>query len=402
MKIVFSKKQKQFIRRAHRSLNIAYGSVRSGKTVATTIAFLLHLFGFKEKQQFAMIGKTRDTVRRNVLPVIEQYLGEENFTYTITRDEMEVLGHKIFVLGANDEKAETRIRGLTLAGALCDEVTTFPRVVFEQLLARCSVKDAKVFAATNPDSPYHWLYTDYVVKAEEKGYYVQQFFLWDNPFLPENYIEFVKKTYTGLFYKRFIQGEWVAAEGVIYDMFNEEVHVVDELPKEFDYYIVGVDFGMKNPTVFLLIGVLNDRFYVVREYYHDGRERTKTVVEYSKDFVGWLSGIQPAYIYVDPSAQALMEQLKVEGFSCVREANNDVLDGIATISKLLSDEKLVVHRSCENTIKEFYVYAWDKKAQQKGEDKPLKLSDHCMDALRYAIHSFRPFGYKQEAVIYWL
>ncbi|MCM8901315.1 PBSX family phage terminase large subunit [Caldicoprobacter algeriensis] len=390
--IVFSTKQKEFVRLANKKLNIAYGSVRTGKTIITTIAFLLHVVGFKQKQHFAIVGKTRDTVRRNVIPVIEQYLGKDSFTYTITRDEIEFLGHKIFVLGANDEKAETRIRGLTLAGALCDEVTTYPRSVFEQLLARCSVKGAKVFATTNPDSPYHWLYTEYIQKADEKDYFVMKFLLEDNPFLPSEYIEFIKKTYTGLFYKRFILGEWVAAEGIIYDMFDEKVHVVERLPERFDKYVVGIDFGMQNPTVFLLIGFHNGIAYVVKEYYHEGREQTKTVDKYSKDFKEWLGDIKPHRIYVDPSAQALLQQLKADGFSNVREANNDVLDGIATVSKFLSQQKLFVHSSCKNTIREFYSYAWDTKAQQNGQDKPLKIADHCMDALRYALHSQYPIG----------
>jgi len=396
--VMFSHKQRTFIKQAKSKLNIAEGSVRTGKTIATTIAFLLHVISFRTKQHFAIVGKTRDTVRRNVIPVIEQYLGEDAFTYTITRDEIEFLGHKIFVLGANDEKAETRIRGLTLAGALCDEVTTYPRSVFEQLLARCSVEGAKIFATTNPDSPYHWLYTAYIQKADEKSYFVMKFLLEDNPFLPAEYIEFIKKTYTGLFYKRFILGEWVAAEGIIYDMFDEKKHVVDELPDSFDKYIVGVDFGMQNPTVFLLIGVSNGTAYIVKEYYHEGREQTKTVDKYSKDFKEWLGDIKPHRIYIDPSAQALIQQLKADGFYNVREANNSVLDGIATVSKFLSQNKLFIHARCKNTIREFYSYAWDTKAQQNGQDKPLKIADHCMDALRYALHSEYPLA--RQAIRY--
>lgn len=390
--IMFSPKQKLFVKKAKKKLNIAYGSVRTGKTIITTIAFLLHVIGFKQRQHFAIVGKTRDTVRRNVIPIIEQYLGEGSFTYTITRDEIDFLGHKIFVLGANDEKAETRIRGLTLAGALCDEVTTYPRSVFEQLLARNSVEGAKIFATTNPDSPYHWLYTEYIQKADEKGYFVMKFVLEDNPFLPPEYIEFIKKTYTGLFYKRFILGEWVAAEGIIYDMFDEKVHIVEELPDRFDKYIVGIDFGMQNPTVFLLVGAVGDTLYVIREFYHEGRERTMTVDAYSQAFKNWLDGIRPWRIWIDPSAQALMQQLIKDGYNMVREANNDVISGIATVSMFLHNKKLFIHSSCKNTIREFYSYAWDAKAQQNGQDKPLKVADHCMDALRYALHSEYPLA----------
>lgn len=388
MSIAFTPKQKTFIKKATRKLNIAVGSVRSGKTVSATVAFLLHVVRFTEPKQFAIFGKTRDTVRRNVIPLFKQYLGESSYEYLLTRDEMSLLGHRIYILGANDEKSETRIRGLTLHGALLDEITTYPRSVFEQILARNSGEGARVFGTTNPDSPYHWLYQDYVAVAERKGYYVEHFWLEDNPFLPADYIEFLQKTYSGLFYKRFVLGEWAAAEGVIYEMFDEARHVVDELPEGFDRYIVGVDFGMQNPTVFLLVGVKQGVYYVVKEYYHEGRQAgAKTVDKYAKELRSWLGGVSPSAIYVDPSAQALVEQLKAEGFRQVREAENEVLDGIATVSRLLNSDRLFVYRKCEKTIAQFYSYVWDKKAQERGEDRPLKQDDHLADGLRYAIFS---------------
>lgn len=398
--IMFSQKQKEFIKNANKKLNIAVGSIRTGKTVIAAIAFILHVLKFKESQNFVIVGKTRDTAKRNVVDVIQKYFGESSINYTVARDEIKLFGHKIYVLGANDEKAETRFRGMTLAGGMLDEVTTYPRSVFEQILARTSIEGAKIYATTNPDSPYHWLYTDYIQKADEKGYYVMKFYLDDNPFLPKEYIDFIKNTYTGLFYKRFILGEWVAADGIIYDMFEEKIHVVDEIPNVFDKYIVGIDFGMGNPTVFLLIGVRNNIKYVIKEYYHEGREEgKKTIEKYSRDLKQFLEGIKPHKIYIDPSAQALIHQLKCDGFFNVREANNDVLDGIATVGSMLGQNQLFINSCCKNLIREFYSYAWDKKAQERGEDKPLKVADHALDALRYALHSEYPFGVKRKGVI---
>ncbi|WP_027309416.1 PBSX family phage terminase large subunit, partial [Caloramator sp. ALD01] len=357
--IMFSQKQKEFIKNANKKLNIAVGSIRTGKTVVAAIAFILHVLKFKESQNFVIVGKTRDTAKRNVVDVIQKYFGESSINYTVARDEIKLFGHKIYVLGANDEKAETRFRGMTLAGGMLDEVTTYPRSVFEQILARTSIEGAKIYATTNPDSPYHWLYTDYIQRADEKDYYVMKFYLDDNPFLPKEYIEFIKNTYTGLFYKRFILGEWVAADGIIYDMFDEKLHVVEEIPNIFDKYIVGIDFGMGNPTVFLLIGVRNNIKYVINEYYHEGREEgKKTIEKYSRDLKHFLGGIKPHKIFIDPSAQALIYQLKCDGFLNVKEANNDVLDGIATVGNMLGQNQLFIHSSCKNIIREFYSYAW--------------------------------------------
>lgn len=389
---IFSAKQLEVIANSTARLNILDGSVRSGKTIASLVAWIMFVAEAPRGGELLMAGKTERTLKRNVLDVLEQMVGSQYFTFNLGAGEAMLFGRRIYLVGANDLRSEGKIRGLTLAGAYGDEISLWPESFFTMLLSRLSVPGARFIGTTNPDNPYHWLKVNYLDRVKELNLKNWHFTLEDNLNLDPAYVEALKKEYTGLWYKRFILGEWIAAEGIIYDMFDEKIHVVKKLPEKFDKYIIGVDFGMQNPTVFLLAGINNGIAYVVKEYYHEGKEQTKTVDRYSKDFKDWLGDIKPHRIYIDPSAQAFMQQLKVDGFSNVREANNDVLDGIATVSKFLSQQKLFIHHSCKNTIREFYSYVWDTKAQQNGQDKPFKKNDHCMDALRYILHSEYPVG----------
>lgn len=290
--------------------------------------------------------------------------------------------------GANDERAEGKIRGMTLAGAYGDEVTLWPESFFKMLLSRLSIPGAKLFATTNPDSPYHWLKRDFLDKSE-LDLRTWHFELQDNPNLAPEYVESLKREYSGLWYKRFVLGLWVQAEGAVYDMWSEECHVVDEMPAPHEARLtyVGVDYGTTNPCAFLLVSLAGDTWYVHREYYHDSRAvgRQKTDAEYSKDLAAFMGDLRSRVpVIVDPSAASFIEQLRRDGFYVI-EANNSVLDGIRAVSTLLEQGRLKVHRSCKNLIREFSAYVWDERAQKRGEDKPLKENDHALDALRYVI-----------------
>ncbi|GAB7388987.1 hypothetical protein BSNK01_28250 [Bacillaceae bacterium] len=207
--------------------------------------------------------------------------------------------------------------------------------------------------------------------------------------LSPEYVEDLKREYSGLWYKRFVLGLWVQAEGAVYDMWDEEKHVEDEIPAPHEARLVycGVDYGTTNPCAFLLVSLAGDTWYVHCEYYHDSRSvgRQKTDAEYSRDLANFLADLKRRVpVIVDPSAASFIEQLHRDGF-IVWEADNSVLDGIRSVSTLLSEGRLKVHQSCRNLIREFSAYVWDEKAQKRGEDKPLKENDHALDALRYVI-----------------
>lgn len=369
-------------------LNIWEGAVRSSKTICSIIRWLEFLAS-APPGPLLMVGKSERTLKRNILDVIADMVGEGNYRISRGSGEAWICGRQVYLAAAYDERAETRIRGMTLAGAYGDELTIWPQSFFQMLLSRLSVPGAMFFGTTNPDSPYHWLKKDYLNRAESLGLRSWHFTLRDNLSLSREFVAALESEYTGLWYKRFIQGLWVAAEGAIYDMLDDSIHVVDEVPDIHTWW-VSADYGTANPTVFLLIGQGTDGdFYVVDEWRYDSREsgRSKTDGEYANDLQDWVAArkLRPAQIIVDPSAASFIVELRRRGLP-VRPADNNVLDGIRRTAKLLALRKLKIHKQCSGCLGEMMGYVWDPKAQAAGEDAPLKVDDHFCDALRYFVN----------------
>lgn len=393
--------------------NLWEGAVRSSKTISSILVWLQYVRS-GPAGPLLMAGKTERTLKRNIIDPIIEMVGSRRCVYKAGAGELVLFGRTIYTAGANDERAAEKIKGMTLAGAYLDEVTTFPESFFSMLGTRLSVDGARWFGTTNPEGPNHWLKKKFLDRARlhlrRDGTLAESqdptaidlhrfsFALDDNPYLPAAYVESLKLEYTGLFYRRYVLGEWCLAEGVVYDMFNETRHVVDLLPDMARWMCVGLDYGTINPFAALLVGVGTDnRLYVASEYRHDSRlaRRQLTDAEYSEGLRDWLAsyehrgmkGVQPQWVFVDPSAASFMTQLWVDGMPGVAKADNTVKDGIRSVSVALGQNVLSIHRSCRGLLGELPSYAWDDKAALRGEDAPLKINDHSADALRYALHS---------------
>lgn len=373
---------------------ICHGAIRSGKTIAMIDSFVTWSLAKHKHQNFILAGKSMGALKRNVLEPMFQILTAKGIDYHYHRsgDPHIIIGTNTYYLfGASNEASQDTLQGLTAAGAYLDEVALFPRSFVDQAIGRCSAETgdqgAKIFLNCNPNGPYHWFKKEFIDKAKEKKILVLHFTLDDNMSLSERVKERFRRMFSGVFFQRYILGLWVLAEGIIYDMFSEELHTFNEVPHRIDRYFIGIDFGTNNPTTFLLIGEVGNDYYVLKEYFYNGREQSKqkTVSAYSKDLKEFM-GNTYATVYVDPSATPLIAQLEEDGIY-PSQANNDVLDGIQSVANLLEKQRLFIHEDCKETIREFSSYIWDKKAQERGEDKPVKDHDHCLDALRYAIHS---------------
>jgi PBSX family phage terminase large subunit len=400
----FSYKQKDFIYNADKAfINIADGAVRSGKTFASVYGFTQFALEHP-KGDLVITGRTLQTIKRNVISPMEEMLGRKRVRLLQGAGELYICGRRIYVIGAGDEAAESRFRGFTGIGAYCNELTLQPEAVFNQLIDRMSLPGARIYGDTNPDSPYHWLNEKFLENEEALRINPEtgiadvrrvRFLLSDNPSIRQDYIDRLHRLHTGVWLKRMVYGLWVAAEGAIYDMFDfDGPMVVDELPPRFDQVRLGADYGTTNPTVFLLLGrcQVTKRWYVFKEYVYDSKKagRQKTDGEFSEDLQRFIEGYNVLSLDIDPSAASFKRQLKSDGVANVKSADNEVIDGIRTVGTALNDERLFIHRSCKGLIKSLSVYAWDPKAQEKGEDKPLKINDHEADALRYACR--RIFG----------
>jgi PBSX family phage terminase large subunit len=389
--------QERSIAHAEARINLWTGSIRSGKTISSLIRFLAYVANAPRGGSLLVTGKTFDTVSRNVFGPLQDPLitgkHAQNITYTRGAGTATILGRTVEVITANDVKAEGRLRGLTCAGAYADEVSLLPEVYWDQLLGRMSIKGAKVFGTSNPDNPAHWLRQRFILRQGELNLRHWHFTLDDNPALDPDYVSAIKNEFTGLWYRRFILGEWVAAEGAVFDMWDDQRHVVDELPHIVQWIAVGVDYGSTNPFHAISIGLgVDGRLYATAEYRYDSKtaRRSMTDVEYSAALRGWMNDghIRPQYLVVDPAAKSFRVQLDRDGQD-VLKGNNSVLDGIRTVASLLHLGALRIHKSCEWLITEIPGYSWDDEKALKGEDAPIKVADHGVDALRYALHSTR-------------
>lgn len=388
-------------------LIIADGSIRSGKTVAGIDGFLTWSLANFSGEDFIIAGKSVGALKRNVWKPMSQILTAKGIGYNYNRSENYIVvgNNTYYLFGAVNEASQDTLQGLTAAGAYADEVALFPDNFIDQMIGRCSVLGSKVWMNCNPEGPFHYVKTDFIDKAEEKRILHLHFTLDDNMSLPQAVKERYKRMFTGVFYQRYILGKWVMAEGVIYDMFEPPSMIVDSLP-DMKQYWVGGDYGTSNPTTFLLLGLgVDDRLYLIDEYYHSGAlsGRQKSPSQYAEDFKLWMHSrrtpqgatIQPSYIYLDPSAEGFILELYNKGVKRIARADNSVKTGIELVASVIGNDFFRVHRRCKNTLKEFSTYVWDEKAQERGEDKPLKQNDHCMDALRYVVNGTRHIWFRR-------
>jgi len=381
-KRMWSDKQEEFFLADDKRINLLSGSVRSGKTWISLMKWGLFAGESPSNYEFLMVGKTLTTLKRNCLGPLQTIFGR-NFTYTLTKKEGILFGHKVFIEGADNEQAESKIRGMTLGGAYVDELTLIPESFYKMLLSRLSLPSAKLYATTNPDRPDHYVNKD-IIENENIERANWHFVIDDNIFLDPEYVKNIKKEYAGVFYDRLISGLWVVAEGLVYPMYNPSFHIVPAEPRPYEKYWVSIDYGVQNPCVFSLWGLSKGVYYLVKEYYHKGKKdnNQKTDGEYYEDLEKFIGDLNIQTIIIDPSATSFITLIRRKAKFKVKEADNDVLDGISECATALKNELVKFNASCESSLAEFGLYQWDKKV---AEDKPVKESDHFMDSFRYFV-----------------
>lgn len=374
---------------------IADGAVRSGKTLIMSLSYIMWSMSNFDGENFGMAGKTIGSFRRNVINQLKSMLvGRGYKVYDKRADNLLVITkgdieNYYYIFGGKDERSQDLVQGVTLAGFFFDEVALMPESFVNQATARCSVEGSRFWFNCNPDGPYHWFKLNWLDKLDLKNAMHLHFTQEDNPSLSEKVKKRYRHMYTGVFYKRYIEGLWVVAEGIVYDMFNVDEHVVNKLPELEGPIYISIDYGTQNATVFLMWQQgIDGVWYCIKEYYYSGRDETtqRTDKEYAQDLKTFTEGRKIYQVILDPSAVSFRTQLTQDGYK-VRKANNSVLDGIRFTGSALQEGLFKIYRRCKKTISEFSSYMWDPKAVERGEDKPLKQFDHAMDAVRYFMYT---------------
>ncbi len=398
---IMSRKQIKSIFECNARINVWHGAVSSGKTIASLLALIFAIVNAPANGVIFICGRTLDTIERNIFEPLMQPFGPfgpfaRYIKHTAGATRATIFGRTVHLVGAANVLAEDRIRGATAALIYIDEATLIPEPFWNMALSRLRVPGAKLIATTNPDGPAHWLRKKFLLRRE-LNLRQWQFTLADNPSLTPDYITDLCNEYVGLWYRRFIKGEWCLAHGAIYDMWDPKYHVVTQLPPITDWVGVGVDHGVTNAFAAELIGLGSDGvLYVASEYHHDPavKRRKLSDFEYAKNMIEWLdrvpipgsalTGVRPKWTAIDPSAATFRQELLRLGMPSVA-ADNDVMGGIRLTASLLATQRLKVHASCEGLINEFPGYSWDEKQAEKGIDEPIKADDHCLDGKRYGV-----------------
>ena len=409
--INFSPKQAELIKDLKQNrlkrINILEGAVRSGKTWISLILFSLWAAMQPKNATFLMVGKTLTSLKRNCLDLLQQLVGEDNFTYNTSRKEGVLFGHVVYLEGTNDSRAEGKIRGMTLTGAYCDEITLFAEDFFAMLLSRLSMPGAKLFATTNPDSPQHWFMVKYIKRASDLDMSISRFTIDDNPFLDPVYVENLKKEYTGVSFKRFILGQWVVADGACYPQFADtpENYIVQELPKDARYISIGVDWGGNRSLTAFVATVFHgnyDGITVIKDYHVKGRKGEIDGNRVNTEFLRFIQtikeeypGIPIRYVFADSAEQYLINGLrkaiKGQGIQLGDSKKNPIVQRIICANSLLNTGRLKVMKECRYVIDGLRGAVWDSKAAANGKDERLDNFTSDIDVIDAFEYSFERF-----------
>lgn len=392
---------------------IADGSIRSGKSLCMSLSFVLWAMTSFNGQSFGMCGKSIGSFRRNVLFWLKLMLNGRGYQYEDKRSDNLLIVYKgesinyFYIFGGRDERSQDFVQGITLAGVFLDEVALMPESFVNQVTGRCSVDGSKLWFNCNPSFPSHWFKTQWIDGRKDKNLLYLHFMMDDNLSLSEKIKERYKHMYAGVFYKRYILGLWALAEGLIYPMYED---AIGEAPTDnVSEYCVSCDYGTMNAFACLMWERHGDVWYATSEYYYSGREMgvTKTDDEYSKEVNKWIEGfferrgkdVPPNLPFiVDPSAASFITLMRKQHKYKVSKARNDVIEGIHDTAMAMQLGLIKISPKLKNWKNEVEGYVWD---DTEVEDRPQKINDHIMDAMRYFVATKRVAKLKTKYKSLW-
>lgn len=401
-KVELTPKQREYWREANHRWNLKVGATRSGKTYMDYFLIPKRILERKEESGlYVILGNTRETLRRNVLIPMQEIYGIRRVGNLRSDNSCFMFGERVFCLGADNINHVDKIRGASIKYCYGDEVATWHREVFEMLKSRLDKPCSCFDGALNPQSPNHWL-KDFI--DSDADIYAQHYTIFDNPYLPPDFVEQLQKEYAGTVYeKRYIWGEWALAEGLIFPMYEDALEAVPEWKKdERRNYCLSIDYGTMNAFAALLWEYHNGVWYASRGYYYSGRDTgiQKTDNEYADALDALLEDVRAYYdnLYsmtglrqkletiIDPSAASFIALLNKRTLYKVRRADNSVLDGIRETASAISTGRIKIDPAIEEWRDEAEGYVWD---ESEDEDRPVKVNDHYMDATRYFVKTKR-------------
>ena len=407
--IEITPKQAEYIVNAHHRWNFAVGAVRSGKS-HMAVQYIIPQ-GLRERHGKKginlILGASKENIERNVLEPMRQIWGASMVSEINSRNWASIFGEKVYCIGAEKMNQVSKIRGSEIKFCYVDEIVDINKEVFEMLKSRLSLPYSICHAAANPSYPTHFI-KEFIDSAENGvDIYSQEYTIYDNPFLPTEYVKSLEAEYAGtVYFLRYILGKWARAEGLIFPMFLE---ALAEVPSgDAEDLALSVDYGTQNPFAAIAWKKKGGVWYAEREYYYSGRKtgKQKTDDEYATDLEDFMADEIEDYmtrleasrrepnipmpskiqLIVDPSAASFIALMKKKDWCKVVKANNDVEDGIRETASAMKRGLIKISTNMPEWRREVEGYVWDDKVE---EDKPVKENDHLMDATRYFVKTKR-------------
>lgn len=372
-------KQKEYWKYANHRWNIKEGATRSGKTYLDYFLIPKRLRALKGDGLVLLLGNTRGTLNRNILEPMRSIWGDDCVGSISSDGTLWLFGKKCYALGADKSSQVARLQGAGIEYCYGDEITTWNQDVFSMLKSRLDKPNSIFDGTCNPDSPNHWLLK---FLESDADIFRQHYTIYDNPNLSPDFVKNLEKEYRGtVYFDRFILGKWALCEGLIYPMFDKNIHTFSSPVSEGEYY-VSIDYGTLNPCSMGLWCVKDNKAFRIDEFYYDGRNSKSLMTDedYYQALLSLCRDLPIEYVVIDPSAASFIETIKRHGKFLVRRAKNDVLDGIRFTSGLISNNRIFINSNCKNTLNEFLQYSWDTSSVV---DRPIKINDHAMDDIRY-------------------
>lgn len=372
-----------------RPTTVAVGAIRSGKTFAACLGLLVWLQTRAEPRTHILLAGRRGESVEAVL--FEEILRLAELDGTLDQWERRSAprmlvyrpkGIRLLVAGAYDERSETRIRGVTAQAVLADEAALYPQTFLQHLLSRVSTGERKRVLTLNPDHPRAWVKTeliDRICRGEVDGEVID-YRLEDNPSLSPEYRAEVQRLYSGVFAERYLEGRWVAAEGVVYRGLDRGRHVLESPPATVEEWVIAIDWGYEHPLACLLVGILPDgRYWIDDEIYERGILVGPALTTRLRDR-GWL-GLPIATVYADSARPDLCEALRRElGVEVVAPAKPRKGEMIMLVQRAIEGDRLLFSRRCVRALAEHEAYHY-----RPGTEEPEKRDDHTVDAVQYLL-----------------
>lgn len=392
----------EYIAKANHRYNFKIGAVRSGKSYVDIAQVIpMRLMDVKGKDGLNVIlGVSKESIERNVLAPMREALVGAYISPINSRNIANIFGERVYCIGAEKANQVNQLQGMSIKYCYGDEIAKWNEDVFHMLQSRLDKPYSKFDGACNPEYPEHWLKK--FIDRKDIDSYVQKYTIFDNPFLPKEFVDNLCKEYQGtVFYDRYIKGLWALAEGLIYPFWEKCIESPPDRPA--DDYCLSIDYGTMNAFAALIWEKHGRTWYATKEYYYSGREEitgTKTDAQYVNDMLKFIKPVLPNIraetsvfsdvatasieTIVDPSAASFIAALREHDCFAVRPAYNDVLNGIRDTARAMQLGRVKFAPWLTNWKSEVQGYVWQDRPDI---DAPVKEKDHLMDSQRYFVYT---------------